>query len=65
MAKKTKIILMSDIHYNCDDYFGVPEAEIAERLCADLAAEYEKEPYEAVLLLGDYSLDHWAWNVKG
>lgn len=39
--------------------------DIAENLCADLKAEYEKEPYEALLLLGDYSLDHWAWNTKG
>lgn len=63
--KRTKIIIASDIHYNCSDYYGVPRNEIAENLCADLEAEYKKEPYEALLLLGDYSLDHWAWNTKG
>lgn len=56
---------MSDIHYRCSDYFGRPAEKIAELLCEDLAAEYEKEPYETVLLLGDYSLDYWAWGTKG
>jgi hypothetical protein len=65
MAEKYKIILMSDIHYHCADYFGRAQDHTAELLCEDLASEYAKEPYDAVLLLGDYSLDHWAWNTKG
>lgn len=63
--KKSKVILMSDIHYRCANYFGRSPEEIAELLCEDLAAEYEKEPYDALLLLGDYSLDHWGWRTKG
>lgn len=65
MNKKIKIILSSDIHYRCADYYGRPKEEIAELLCADLEAEYKKEPYDALLLLGDYSLDHWGWNDGG
>ena len=65
MKTKTKVILMSDIHYNCADYFGRPPEEAIKLLCEDLAAEYAKEPYEALLLLGDYSLDHWVWHTKG
>ena len=65
MTKKTKIILMSDIHYRCADYFGRGQEETMELICADLAEEYAKEPYDALLLLGDYSLDHWAWQTKG
>ncbi len=65
MSKKSKIILMSDIHYRCANYFGRLPEEIAELLCEDLAAEYKKEPYDALLLLGDYSLDHWGWCTKG
>lgn len=65
MGEKTKIILASDIHYDCGNYYGIEPDEIMERLCADLAAEYEKQPYTALLLLGDYSLDHWAWQTKG
>ena len=65
MTKKTKIILMSDIHYRCADYFGRGQEETMELICDDLAEEYAKEPYDALLLLGDYSLDHWAWQTKG
>ena len=65
MKNIAKIIIASDVHYRCSDYYGVPCDDIAENLCSDLEAEYEKEPYEALLLLGDYSLDHWAWNTKG
>ena len=53
MNKKTKIILASDIHYRCGDYFGRQQDEIVELLCEDLSKEYKKEPYEALLLLGD------------
>ena len=42
MAKKHKIILMSDIHYRCADYFGRTQEETAELLCEDLAKEYAK-----------------------
>lgn len=36
-----------------------------ERLSAHIKEEYEKEPFGALIFLGDYSLDHWKWNVKG
>ena len=65
MKKTAKIIIASDIHHRCSDYYGVPMDEITENLCADLEAEYKKEPYDALLLLGDYSLDHWGWYTKG
>jgi UDP-2,3-diacylglucosamine pyrophosphatase LpxH len=64
MSKK-RVILMSDIHYNCADWFGIDRKESIEQLCADLAKEYAKAPVDAVLLLGDYSLDFWAWDTKG
>lgn len=56
---------MSDIHYNCANYFGRDPEVAMECLSEDLGAEYEKAPYDALLLLGDYSLDHWAWQTKG
>ena len=65
MQNRSKIILMSDIHYRCADYFGRGQEETMELICDDLAEEYAKEPYDALLLLGDYSLDHWAWQTKG
>lgn len=61
----TRILLASDIHYCEHGWFGISRDEKAENLCADLSAEYEKHPYSALLLLGDYSLDHWVWDTKG
>ena len=62
---QTRIIIASDIHFCEEGWYGFERENRAEALCAELAAEYEKAPYEALLLLGDYSLDHWAWNTKG
>ncbi|MBQ9116096.1 MAG: metallophosphoesterase [Clostridia bacterium] len=63
--KRTRIILASDIHYCEGGWYGIPRDRKAEELCEDLAYEYKKEPYSALLLLGDYSLDHWVWKTKG
>ncbi len=57
--KKTRIIIVSDIHLCHTDWYGVPTAERMERLVKQLNDEYDKEPYETILFLGDYSLDHW------
>ena len=62
--KTIRVILMSDIHY-CNDWYGITPEMKREMLCADLEREYERYPYDALLLLGDYSLDHWAWDTKG
>ena len=62
--KRTRVIMMSDIHY-CGKWYGVTPEIKCERLCGDLEREYKQDPYEALLLLGDYSLDYWAWSTKG
>ena len=63
--KRKRIILASDLHYCESGFYGMSRDEIAENLCNDLKNEYSRDPYSALLLLGDYSLDHWAWNTKG
>ena len=60
-----RIILASDIHLCHFDWFGVKAEDRVQKFIDDLKAEYEKQPYEALLLLGDYSLDHWKWQIKG
>ncbi len=57
--KRTRIIIASDIHLCHTNWYGVPTAERMERLVKHLNDEYDKEPYETILFLGDYSLDHW------
>lgn len=63
--KKTRILLMSDLHYCQDVYGGITIDEKARRIRQLILEEHEKEPFALALFLGDYSLDHWAWNVKG
>ena len=63
--KPTRLIIASDIHYCEEGWYGLPRTAKGENLIADLAREYERHPYDALLLLGDYSLDHWVWGTKG
>jgi predicted phosphodiesterase len=62
--QRIRVILMSDIHY-CNEWYGITPEMKREMLCADLEREFEQNPYQALLLLGDYSLDHWVWHTKG
>ena len=62
---RTRILIASDIHWCHIEWYGVPVEERMERFVRHVEEEYAKDPFEALLLLGDYSLDHWAWNTKG
>ena len=60
-----RIILASDVHL-CDyDWYGVKAEVRIQKFIDDLKAEYEKQPFEALLMLGDYSLDHWNYQIMG
>ncbi len=63
--KRTRILILSDIHYCRDGWYGVTQEEKRTRLIADLEREYKRDPYDVLLLLGDYSLDHWFFSTKG
>ncbi len=62
---KKNIILASDIHLCHCDWLGVPAEQRVGRFIEDIKNEYNRQPFEALLLLGDYSLDHWKWQIKG
>lgn len=55
----SRIILISDTHLCHIDWYGVGTAARLEKMTADLADEYAREPYGMILMLGDYSLDYW------
>ena len=61
---RIRIIFMSDIHY-CKEWYGITPEMKRDILWADLEREYRNDPYQALLLLGDYSLDHWQWGTQG
>lgn len=63
--ERKRILIASDIHLCHIDWYSIPTEERMEAFIRDVIAEYEREPFEALLLLGDYSLDHWKWNIRG
>ena len=62
---RTRILIASDIHWCHLEWYGVSNEERMERFVRHVEEEYQKDPFEALLLLGDYSLDHWKWGIKG
>ena len=62
---RKRIIIASDIHYCQRDWYGWDKDERMEHFLASLEAEYQRDPYDMILMLGDYSLDHWKWQEKG
>ena len=64
-VQRKRILMASDIHLCHLDWNDVPCDVRVQNFIDDVRAEYEKEPFEALLLLGDYSLDYWKWQVQG
>ena len=63
--KRTRVLLASDLHWCHLEWYGISNADRLNCFAENMDAEYEKDPFSALLLLGDYSLDHWQWNVQG
>ena len=62
---RKRILLASDIH-NCHlEWYGISNEERMERFVRHMNEEYIRDPYDIILFLGDYSLDHWKWNIQG
>lgn len=60
-----RLLFVTDIH-NCRfEWCNTSNQERMELLCRSLREEYEKQPYDAILSLGDYSLDFWKWREGG
>ncbi len=61
-----RVLIVTDVHY-CpqQEYGGITRDEKLEILLKQINDEYLKEPFEFILFLGDYSLDHWQWLTKG
>lgn len=62
---KNRLVIATDIHHCHMVWHDTVSDDRMSRLCEVLNREYEKAPYDGVLALGDYSLDHWAWNEGG
>jgi len=62
---ETRIIFCSDVHLCHLSWYGPTSEQRMERMTAELNCYYNGKPYEKIVFLGDYSLDHWQWQVKG
>ncbi|MBP3323519.1 MAG: hypothetical protein J6M16_04935 [Clostridia bacterium] len=56
---RKRVLVASDIHLCHVDWYGMENSKRVKRFIEDVKKEYEKDPFEMLLLLGDYSLDHW------
>lgn len=63
--ERKRVLIVTDVHYCHENYGGMDPGKKMEMLVEQINNEYAKDPFEFILFLGDYSLDHWAWNVKG
>jgi len=54
-----RVLIASDIHCCHIDWYGVKNLDRMNLFVKHVEEEYKKEPFSALLLLGDYSLDHW------
>lgn len=62
---KTKVIFCSDVHLCQGDWYGCPSDERIENMIDTFNELYDKNPYEKIVFLGDYSLDFWEWDEGG
>lgn len=63
--KETRIIFCSDVHLCHLEWYGRSSADRMGNMIDDLNKFYDEKPYEKVIFLGDYSLDHWGWSSGG
>ena len=62
---RARILLVTDIHYCHEDYLGADMDQRISLMVNDINEEHKKDPLSMILFLGDYSLDHWKWQVQG
>lgn len=62
---KKRFLVATDLHYVEKDWHGMGAEERMEHFFADVAAAERRGAFDAIFLLGDYSLDFWVWCEKG
>ena len=61
----TKLMVLSDVHLCHKDWYGKSSRERLCEMVENLCEHYRRRPYEKLLFLGDYSLDHWEHEILG
>lgn len=60
-----QVIICSDLHLCHHGWYGVEGEARLEEFLAAIKKIHQKTPIDQIFMLGDYSLDFWAWQIKG
>lgn len=60
-----QVIICSDLHLCHHGYYGVEGEARLEEFLAEIKKFHQNTPIDHLFMLGDYSLDFWAWQIKG
>lgn len=63
--KENHIIICSDLHLCHAAYYGPTSERRMDEFIRQIEAYHQKRPIDRIFMLGDYSLDFWAWQIKG
>jgi UDP-2,3-diacylglucosamine pyrophosphatase LpxH len=56
--KTYRILMSSDVHYG-HVYYGLTPDQRMEEYVAFINEEHQKQPFDLMIFMGDYSLDYW------
>ena len=62
---ETKLMILTDLHLCHIDWYGTAAAKRLEQMVRQVQAYHAHSPFDGILMLGDYSLDFWAWSIGG
>lgn len=60
-----QVIICSDLHLCHHGWYGVEGEARLEEFLAAIKKFHQNNPIDQIFMLGDYSLDFWAWQIKG
>ncbi len=62
---ETRLLLLTDLHLCHIAWYGLAPEERLARMVAQVSRNVEEFHPDALLMLGDYSLDFWQWDIGG
>ena len=64
-CENKRLVLVTDIHHCHGDWYETQSDDRMNLLCSCLKEAHEQKPFDAIVTLGDYSLDFWKYQVGG
>lgn len=64
-TENNRVLIITDVHNCHKEWHDTDNYDRMEIMCDALKKEMELKPYDLILMLGDYSLDFWEWEICG